>query len=58
MNCDNDNELFPIVDEEGRVLGKILRGEAHDGRKVPHPVVHLHLFNSKGELYLQRRPDW
>ena len=23
-----------------------------------HPVVHLHLFNSRGELYLQRRPDW
>ena len=58
MNCDNNNELFPIVDKEGRVLGKILRGEAHDGRKVLHPVVHLHLFNSKGELYLQRRPDW
>lgn len=58
MNADNNNELFPIVDEDGHVLGKILRGEAHDGRKVLHPVVHLHLFNSKGELYLQRRPDW
>lgn len=23
-----------------------------------HPVVHLHLFNSRGELYLQRRPMW
>lgn len=23
-----------------------------------HPVVHLHLYNSRGELYLQRRPDW
>jgi Isopentenyldiphosphate isomerase len=21
-------------------------------------VVHLHLFNSKGELFLQKRPDW
>ena len=52
------NELFPIVDEDGNVLGSILRGEAHDGRKVLHPVVHLHLFNSRGELYLQRRPDW
>ena len=58
MNSDNNNELFPVVDEDGRVLGKILRGEAHDGRKVLHPVVHLHLFNSRGELYLQRRPDW
>ena len=58
MNSDNNNELLPVVDEDGRVLGKILRGEAHDGRKVLHPVVHLHLFNSRGELYLQRRPDW
>lgn len=55
---DNKKELFPIVDSEGNVLGSISRGEAHDGRKVLHPVVHLHLFNSKGELYLQRRPDW
>lgn len=23
-----------------------------------HPVVHLHLFNSRGELYLQKRPAW
>ena len=28
------------------------------GSKLLHPVVHLHVFNSKGELYLQRRPDW
>lgn len=58
MNKDNENELFPVVDEDGNVTGSILRGQAHDGRKVLHPVIHLHLFNSKGELYLQRRPDW
>ncbi len=55
---DNQQERFPKVDEEGRVLGSILRSEAHDGTKVLHPVVHLHLFNNKGELYLQKRPDW
>ena len=55
---DNLQELFPIVDEEGRVLGSITRGEAHSGSRVLHPVVHLHLFNSRGELYLQRRPLW
>ncbi|MBR6370167.1 MAG: NUDIX domain-containing protein [Bacteroidaceae bacterium] len=58
MNSDDNNEILPVVDSEGNVSGKILRGEAHDGRKVLHPVIHLHLFNSKGELYLQRRPDW
>ncbi len=23
-----------------------------------HPVVHLHVFNSRGDLYLQHRPAW
>ncbi len=55
---DNKLEIFPVVDCEGNVKGHITRGEAHDGRKILHPVVHLHLFNSKGELYLQRRPEW
>lgn len=55
---DNKNELFPRVDAEGNVLGSITRGEAHNGSRILHPVVHLHLFNSRGELYLQRRPDW
>ena len=55
---DNKNELFPRVDADGNVLGSITRGEAHNGSRILHPVVHLHLFNSRGELYLQRRPDW
>ena len=55
---DNPQELFPAVDEEGRVIGSIRRSNAHDGSKVLHPVVHLHVFNSKGELYLQKRPAW
>ena len=55
---DNQRELFPVVDEDGNVTGTISRGQAHDGSKVLHPVVHLHLFNSRGELYLQERPAW
>ncbi len=55
---DNLNELFPVVDELGNITGCITRGEAHSGSKVLHPVVHLHVFNSKGELYLQKRPEW
>lgn len=55
---DNQEELFPIVDKDGNITGSITRGEAHDGSKVLHPVVHLHVFNSKGELYLQKRPTW
>jgi len=55
---DNPDELFPIVDEKGKVLGCIERAKAHDGSKILHPVVHLHVFNDKGELYLQKRPTW
>ena len=55
---DNNQELFPLVDEEGRVIGSDMRGECHDGSKRLHPVVHLHVFDSAGRLYLQQRPLW
>ncbi len=55
---DNKAEMLPIVDEGGNIIGAATRGECHDGGKRLHPVVHLHVFNSKGELYLQKRPEW
>ena len=55
---DNEQEIFPIVDEEGRVVGKATRGECHSGSRLLHPVVHLHVFNSQGDVYLQKRPEW
>lgn len=58
MLKDNQAERFPIVDEEGKVVGAATRGECHDGSKLLHPVVHLHVFNSRGEVYLQKRPEW
>ena len=58
MKQDNSNERFPIMDEEGHVTGSATRGECHNGARLLHPVVHLHVFNSKGELYLQKRPEW
>ena len=50
--------MFPIVDEDGNILSAATRGECHSGSKLLHPVVHLHVFNSRGELYLQKRPEW
>lgn len=55
---DNQKEKFPIVDEEGRVIGSATRGECHNGSRLLHPVVHLHVFNSAGDIYLQKRPEW
>lgn len=50
--------MLPLVDQNGNVVGKATRGECHNGSRLLHPVVHLHVFNSKGELYLQKRPAW
>ncbi|MDE5919725.1 MAG: NUDIX domain-containing protein [Duncaniella sp.] len=55
---DNSSELFPIVDEEGNVIGRASRGECHGGSMLLHPVVHLHVFDREGRLYLQKRPLW
>ncbi len=50
------DEWFPVVDENGNVISKALRSTCHDGRSMLlHPVVHLHLFNKNGELFLQKR---
>ncbi len=49
-------EWFPTVDEEGKITGKAPRSVCHDGKsKLLHPVVHLHLFNTQGMLFLQKR---
>ena len=48
-------EWFPLIDETGLVVGKALRSECHSGSMLLHPVVHLHIFDKQGRLYLQRR---
>lgn len=58
LSADNNEELFPVVDEQGEIIAAATRGECHNGSKLLHPVVHLHVFNSKGELFLQKRPAW
>ena len=51
-----EEEWFPVVDEEGIVKGSAPRSVCHDGKsKLLHPVVHLHLFNPEGKLFLQKR---
>lgn len=55
---DNSAEKFPVVDESGAVIGSATRGECHGGSMLLHPVVHLHVFDRRGNLYLQKRPEW
>lgn len=50
-----DSELFPLVDPQGNVIGSATRAECHSGSRLLHPVVHLHVFNPDGDVYLQKR---
>lgn len=58
MARDNADEMFPLVDENGVITGAATRGECHNGSKLLHPVVHLHVFDKDGRLFLQKRPAW
>lgn len=55
---DNQEEIFPVVNIKGEVVGKATRGACHGGSLLLHPVVHLHVFNRRGDIYLQKRPQW
>lgn len=52
-----DEEWLPVVDEQGKILGKILRSQVHNGSLILHPVVHLHVMNPNKHLFLQKRPE-
>lgn len=49
------SEMLPIVDQNGIVIGQSPRAYVHGGSHLLHPVVHLHIINRNGELYLQKR---
>ena len=51
MPSDNNQEMFPIVDEQGNITGAATRGECHSGSKLLHPVIHLHVLRG---IYIYR----
>jgi len=48
-------EIFPLVDDVGNVVGSATRSECHSGSMLLHPVVHLHIFREGGYIYLQKK---
>lgn len=48
-------ELFPLIDEAGNVVGRATRAYCHGGSMALHPVIHLHITDLQGRLYLQKR---
>ena len=51
-----NEEWLPVVDESGKIIGKAPRSLCHKGEKILHPVVHLHVLNPNGHIFLQKRP--
>jgi isopentenyldiphosphate isomerase len=49
-------EWVPVVNENGYVLTKSLRSDVHNGSKLLHPVVHMHIIDGTHALLLQKRP--
>jgi len=52
---DNKDELLAVVNERGEVIKDLPRSEIHGNPSLIHRVVHVLVFNSKGELLLQKR---
>lgn len=54
-NLDRKEEMLPIVEPSGVVTGQMARSYAHKGTFLLHPVVHLHIIDRQGRVYLQKR---
>jgi isopentenyldiphosphate isomerase len=48
-------EWLPVVNEKGEVTGKATRRQCHSGARLLHPVVHLHVVDPRGDIFLQQR---
>ena len=50
------SEMLPVVEESGLVIGQASRENCHgQPQKFLHPVVHLHILDRFGNIYLQKR---
>lgn len=49
-------EWVPLVDEKGNVTGQAPRSHVHNGSKLLHPVVHMHVVNRNKAILMQKRP--
>ncbi len=52
----SNEEWVPLVDERGRITGQAPRSQVHNGSKLLHPVVHLHVINHNKAILVQKRP--
>ena len=48
-------EYFPVIEQTGIVVGRSSREYCHGGEKPLHPVIHIHIIDRMGRIYLQKR---
>jgi isopentenyldiphosphate isomerase len=48
-------EIFQLVDRNGIATGQATRQQCHGNPRLIHLVVHLHVFDPSGRLFLQKR---
>ncbi|MEW6087334.1 MAG: NUDIX domain-containing protein [bacterium] len=51
----DNKELLDIVNKNGEVINSLPRSEIHGDPAFIHRVVHLLVFNTNGDLFLQKR---
>lgn len=51
----NEVELLAVVNDRGEIIKTLPRSEIHGNPSLMHRVVHVLVFNSEGELLLQKR---
>lgn len=51
----DSEEFLGVVNEKGEIIGYSARSEIHGNPSLIHRVVHVLVFNKKGELLLQKR---
>ena len=52
-NIGQNEEMLPVVEPSGVVVGQMARCYAHSGSNLLHPVVHLHIIiNYDNNLFL------
>ncbi|PIF02030.1 MAG: NUDIX hydrolase [Draconibacterium sp.] len=55
-NSTSDEEILPLVDTTGKIVGQAPRSSVHNGSMLLHPVVHMHVISSNKAILLQKRP--
>lgn len=55
---EEEEELLPLVTDKGKIIGQAPRSAVHNGSKLLHPVVHMHVIHRNKAILLQKRSSF